>query len=514
MSFLSFLAALAMLLASVHAAPCECNANITHPIMPTDAPTLVTKLIAVFVRLAPDTSAIPHSMAVVAASMYDALALKTPFGYKSLSNRSPSLLADVDQDEAIAYAAYAAMKLVFAPYPEKLLFLDGFMSRLNTSSEMVMEHPSADIARAIAAKYRLLTNVNYIPPNPPSSTFDANCSSITDPNGWQPQCVQSTPGAECMPQEPMFVPFFDAGLVTANGEQNVNDIIQNLPSPPSTNMSLSDLSFTDSSSEFADQYMLTLNTSAHLDDYQKAMAEFFAPNAALRVASLLLDELVVRELSDSEALQVFLATAAATRDALVATVTLKLGHGTIRPVTVIQCGFGGRPIRAWKAPHQGVSSFVNGENGDYWRPYLQTPAFPGFVSGHSAVSAAGAYVMKRFFGNEKPRGANCYTMMAGMSKVEGRIEKGVTGFSADVTNVANSGPESVGYSPAKDVLICWPTWKRFAEMVAKSREYGGIHIPVDNEVGLMLGQEVANRSSEFVMSLISVQITNVTIGEL
>ena len=36
-----------------------------------------------------------------------------------------------------------------------------------------------------------------------------------------------------------------------------------------------------------------------------------------------------------------------------------------------------------------------------WRPLLQTPPFPEYVSGHSVVSSASAIVLSRFFGNKK-----------------------------------------------------------------------------------------------------------------
>jgi hypothetical protein len=34
-----------------------------------------------------------------------------------------------------------------------------------------------------------------------------------------------------------------------------------------------------------------------------------------------------------------------------------------------------------------------------WRPFIQTPPFPSYISGHSVISAASAEVMTHFFGD-------------------------------------------------------------------------------------------------------------------
>ena len=44
------------------------------------------------------------------------------------------------------------------------------------------------------------------------------------------------------------------------------------------------------------------------------------------------------------------------------------------------------------------------------------------------------------------------------------------------------------------VLLDLPTWSATAEMAALSRAMGGYHIPVDNNVGLRVGREIATWS--------------------
>jgi membrane-associated phospholipid phosphatase len=43
---------------------------------------------------------------------------------------------------------------------------------------------------------------------------------------------------------------------------------------------------------------------------------------------------------------------------------------------------------------------INAEIEQEWRPYIQTPPFPSYTSGHSTISAAAAEVMTKHFGDE------------------------------------------------------------------------------------------------------------------
>jgi hypothetical protein len=46
-------------------------------------------------------------------------------------------------------------------------------------------------------------------------------------------------------------------------------------------------------------------------------------------------------------------------------------------------------------PETAINKYLNGE----WQPYIQTPPFPSYTSGHSTISAAAAEVMTNWFGN-------------------------------------------------------------------------------------------------------------------
>lgn len=172
-----------------------------------------------------------------------------------------------------------------------------------------------------------------------------------------------------------------------------------------------------------------------------------------------------------------------------------------RPLSVLQCAYGGRNITAWAGPYGGVAAAVNAGH-RRWRPYWPTPGFPGFFSGHTAVAAAGLEAMAGALGDDTSVAANCETLGRGMSRVEPRVEVGGRGWIPGVTDVPNGGPATVGYSPAADTTVCWPTGRALGELVAASRYYGGIHIPVDNTVGLQVGRALGRQAWEYVLATV------------
>jgi membrane-associated phospholipid phosphatase len=92
-----------------------------------------------------------------------------------------------------------------------------------------------------------------------------------------------------------------------------------------------------------------------------------------------------------------------------------------------------------------------------WIPLLNTPAFPEYVSGHSAFSGAAAIVLAHFNGGDKIR----FTI------------------SSDSLPGKTRSYESL-----------WTC----AEEVSQSRLYGGIHFPTALKDGLKLGQQVAQHA--------------------
>ncbi len=98
----------------------------------------------------------------------------------------------------------------------------------------------------------------------------------------------------------------------------------------------------------------------------------------------------------------------------------------------------------------------------YQKPTFVTPAFAGYVSGHSTFSRAAAEVMTAFTGTPYfPGGLSTYTAPAGSLGVEA--------------------------GPTQDVTLQWATYYDAADQAGQSRIYGGIHITADDFAGRTLG---------------------------
>jgi hypothetical protein len=105
-----------------------------------------------------------------------------------------------------------------------------------------------------------------------------------------------------------------------------------------------------------------------------------------------------------------------------------------------------------------------------WMPYqlrtFVTPAFPGFISGHSTFSRASAEVL---------------TALTGSAYFPGGLGE----------HVAAQGT-SLGFEqgPSTEVRLQWATYYDAADQAGQSRLWGGIHVQPDDFVGRKLGHLV------------------------
>ena len=100
----------------------------------------------------------------------------------------------------------------------------------------------------------------------------------------------------------------------------------------------------------------------------------------------------------------------------------------------------------------------------YQLPTFVTPAFPGYFSGHSTFSRAGAEVLAAFTGSEYfPGGITGYTIKAGSLKFE--------------------------MGPTTDIHLEWATYFDASDQAGQSRLWGGIHVQVDDFTGRRVGSE-------------------------
>jgi hypothetical protein len=101
----------------------------------------------------------------------------------------------------------------------------------------------------------------------------------------------------------------------------------------------------------------------------------------------------------------------------------------------------------------------------YQAPTFVTPAFAGYVSGHSAFSRASAEVLTAMTGSEFfPGGIGEWMIAPGSLEFEAGTDNGVR--------------------------LVWATYRDAADQAGISRLYGGIHVAADDFAGRIIGAEI------------------------
>jgi hypothetical protein len=121
-------------------------------------------------------------------------------------------------------------------------------------------------------------------------------------------------------------------------------------------------------------------------------------------------------------------------------------------------------LACWKTKYQfntvRPETVINKLLDPAWQPYIQTPPFPSYVSGHSVISAASAEVMTRHFGDN---------------------------FAYTDSSEREFGIRDRSFKSFRDA----------AQEASLSRLYGGIHFRCDldrgNEVGRRIGEHIVGR---------------------
>jgi hypothetical protein len=105
----------------------------------------------------------------------------------------------------------------------------------------------------------------------------------------------------------------------------------------------------------------------------------------------------------------------------------------------------------------------------YQKKTFVTPAFPGYISGHSTFSRSAAEAMTAFTGSKWfPNGLGTYTLPSLVNEV----------------------------GPTQPVTLQWASYYDAADQVGLSRIWGGIHPPADDYAGRLVGSEVGKGAWE------------------
>ncbi len=129
-------------------------------------------------------------------------------------------------------------------------------------------------------------------------------------------------------------------------------------------------------------------------------------------------------------------------------------------------------INAWLGQPANPATQFSGAGwmlAENWLPFqantFVTPAFPGYISGHSTFSRSAAEVLTAFTGSPYfPGGLGQFTVLPG----ELDFERG----------------------PTKAITLEWASYYDAADQAGQSRLWGGIHVSIDDLAGRRLGSEI------------------------
>jgi hypothetical protein len=124
----------------------------------------------------------------------------------------------------------------------------------------------------------------------------------------------------------------------------------------------------------------------------------------------------------------------------------------------------------------------------YQRPTFVTPAFAGYVSGHSTFSRAAAEVLTLLTGDAYFPG--------GMSEFVARQNEFL----------------SFEEGPSTDVVLQWAKYTDASDQCSLSRIWGGIHPPIDDIRGRLIGQQIGQEAFAYAQQYFDNTVTSTEPG--
>ena len=356
----------------------------------------------------------------VGIAMYDAVNAATGMAYKPYAYTGGPV-AGVQADAAAYSAGYTVLAKLFptmaATYQAELQTkLDGLGLTATVRSD------SAALGNTIATTYMA------------SRANDGRATAqVPYPDGTLPGQYQKTPGVvnAVLP---------NWGLVTPFVMQSVNQFA--VPKPPA----IGSPEWIAAYNEVKTQGCLNCTRTADQDQLSRFWSDIAGTQLPPGHWLNILDELAAtRGLSTLESARLTALLGTAVGDASIKTWSVKYLEGdlTWRPYTAITectvatCGVAGDPS---------------------WTSLWASPPFPGYISGHSAFSAAASTILGNYFGDSTP--------------------------------FCSTSDPNAGF--ATTVTRCYTSFSQAAAEAGESRILGGIHFAFDNVQGLAVGQAIAN----------------------
>ncbi len=423
-------------------------------------------------RVGARPTVISRTLAVALTAMYDAWAaydehaIGTRLG--DTLRRPPEERTQKNREIAIAYATYRALVDV---YPVDKPWLDEQLRRFghdpnDTTTDLSRPQGVGNVAAQAVCDYRHHDGANQLGDEVGSSgkpysdyTFYSPknpIDKVNDPDRWQPLPFADGKGGTFYP-----------GFLTPHWYRvkpfALDRSDQFRPPPPPKY----------GSDQMAKEVEEVVHFNATLTSEQKALVEFMrdGPRSTgqsghwLRFAQ---DVSRRDHYTLDQDVKLFFAVSNVAMDAFIACWESKRYYDTSRPWTLVRQQYAERELDGWIGPAKGVAKVPANK----WHPYspdvFVTPPFPGYVSGHSTVSAACAKMLELFTGSDT------------FGVVERRHPGVMTEPDAECAK--------------SEVELVLPTFSETAKLAGISRIMGGYHIQSDNVEGLALGRHVAEFS--------------------
>lgn len=410
-----------------------------------------------------------RQMAIALTAMYDAWAaydnqaLGTRLGDKL--RRPPSERTQKNKEIAIAYATYRALADVYSADREWLaqqLRAQGLDPNDDTK-DLTKPQGVGNVAAQAVIDYRHHDGANQLGDEIGSNgkpysdyTFYAPMNKpekVHDPDRWQPLPFADGKGGTFYP-----------GFLTPHWYRVKPFALDRgdqfrPPAPPKFD-----------SEQLKKEVEEVVRFNATLSNEQKAIVEFMrdGPRSTGQSGHWLRFAQDVsrrdRQTLDQD-VKLFFAVSNVAMDAFIAAWEAKRYYDTSRPWTLVRQYYVDAELDGWTGPGKGAQKIASSK----WHPYSPdtfiTPPFPGYVSGHSTVSAACAKTLELFTGSD----------------AFGFVERRHPGILTE--------PDAEWAK--SEVELPLPTFTATAEMAGISRVMGGYHIQADNTEGLILGRKVA-----------------------
>ncbi len=414
--------------------------------------------------------------AILHTAMYDAWTAYDPAAVGVISGTTLKGQGGADNEankrEAISHAAFTVLRTLAPQHRHALI----------ERMQALGYDPDADTLPAKVgrrAAVAVLANRRYDGANESGNFADTTGyrpRTSGAPDAWQP--INSL-GKRQLPTTPQWSRVMPFSLARAD---------QFRPVPPPA----------PGTAEWSRQIDVLIKASCALTDKQKAEAEYWgifgmAPAPELIEMTKFVSDMNDLQLDDD--VKLFLVASNAIFDASIASWDAKYGYDYVRPVTAIRA-LGDTLISAWRPRSLAVLAYATpaalaeakdsvivpaglGEvRAADWEPYLPTPPFPSYVSGHSVFTAAWARAMELATG-----------------RPDFNFKKTVRHLYVEQRELA------------LPVTLSYPTFADAAQAAGISRIWAGVHWPADNERGLKLGREVGEnvwrRAEQFFLGTAS-----------